>query len=140
MKRALWITQTLFGLLVLVACSGTNRFPSDYIGFEKSVIDRSFEKGAAAEGFDVKIIAAEKSEKDREVVVAAVNPPGRGVVLTVEQSIVVIPAKKKSVMVPMKIYPSRINGTKVSIRVVCKEKESANSESQMMVNLSLKKE
>ncbi|MDR1003601.1 MAG: hypothetical protein LBL97_01115 [Prevotellaceae bacterium] len=135
-KVSMYCTGIFCLLMALTSCSSSNNYPSDYVGFEKSEISRTLNKDKATEEFSVKIIAAEKSDKDREVIVTVMNPPNK-VLLTAEKSVVVIPAKKTSAMITLKAYPPRIDeGKKPNVRVNCKLKESTKSGSQLTIHLT----
>ena len=69
MKRFCKQMAGVAGLLfILAACSNnSSSYPEEYVGFEKATKNYSFDKNKDTEEFDVKIIAAEKKNEDREV-------------------------------------------------------------------------
>lgn len=139
MKR---LSRTLAGiaglLLTLAACSDNNSgYPKEYVGFEKSSLNYSFDKSKETEVFNVKIIAAEKNNEDREVLVNGVNKPGATAFFKIKEKKVIIPAKKKSATLQVTIFPKRIAG-KADFRIVCDPKSKDGKKTQIIVHLSPK--
>ena len=96
-------------LFILAACSNnSSSYPEEYVGFEKATKNYSFDKNKDTEEFDVKIIAAEKKNEDREVLINGINMPGKAAIFSIENKTVIIPAKKKSANLRVKIYPKRV--------------------------------
>ena len=53
-------------LFILAACSENNsNYPEEYVGFDKTTKNYSFDRSKDVEEFDIKIIAAEKKKEDR---------------------------------------------------------------------------
>lgn len=51
-------------LFILAACSENNsNYPEEYVGFDKTTKNYSFDRSKDVEEFDIKIIAAEKKKK-----------------------------------------------------------------------------
>ena len=96
------------GLLFILAACSNNSSPEEYVGFEKATKNYSFDKNKDTEEFDVKIIAAEKKNEDREVLINGINMPGKAAIFSIENKTVIIPAKKKSANLRVKIYPKRV--------------------------------
>ena len=60
-------------LFILAACSENNsNYPEEYVGFDKTTKNYSFDRSKDVEEFDIKIIAAEKKKEDREVLINGV--------------------------------------------------------------------
>ena len=61
-------------LFILAACGNDNsNYPQEYVGFDKATKNYSFDREKDMEEFDVKIIAAEKKNEDREVLTGMQN-------------------------------------------------------------------
>lgn len=98
------MTGTAGLLFILAACSNnSSSYPEEYVGFEKATKNYSFDKNKDTEEFDVKIIAAEKKNEDREVLINGINMPGKAAIFSIEDKTVIIPAKKKSANLRVKI-------------------------------------
>ena len=95
-------------LFILAACSENNsNYPEEYVGFDKTTKNYSFDRSKDVEEFDIKIIAAEKKKEDREVLINGVSMPGQTVVFSIEDKKVIIPAKKKKQdRVSYRLYPA----------------------------------
>ena len=51
-------------LFILAACSENNsNYPEEYVGFDKTTKNYSFDRSKDVEEFDIKIIAAEKKKR-----------------------------------------------------------------------------
>ena len=106
-----------------------------YVGFEKATKNYSFDKNKDTEEFDVKIIAAEKKNEDREVLINGINMPGKAAIFSIENKTVIIPAKKKSANLRVKIYPKRVTD-KAEFRIVCTPKDKEGKKTQITIHLS----
>ena len=125
-------------LLILAACGNDNsNYPQEYVGFDKATKNYSFDREKDMEEFDVKIIAAEKKNEDREVLINGVGMPGQGTVFSIEDKKVIIPAKKKSANLRVKIFPKRIKG-KAEFRIVCTPQDKEAKKTQITVHLEPK--
>ena len=72
-------------LFILAACSENNsNYPEEYVGFDKTTKNYSFDRSKDVEEFEIKIIAAEKKKEDREVLINGVSMPGQTVVFSIE--------------------------------------------------------
>ena len=110
-------------LFILAACSNnSSSYPEEYVGFEKATKNYSFDKNKDTEEFDVKIIAAE-------------NMPGKAAIFSIENKTVIIPAKKKSANLRVKIYPKRMTD-KAEFRIVCTPKDKEGKKTQITIHLS----
>ena len=116
-------------LFILAACSENNsNYPEEYVGFDKTTKNYSFDRSKDVEEFDIKIIAAEKKKEDREVLINGVSMPGQTVVFSIEDKKVIIPAKKKSANLHVKIYPKKTtdpNNLNLTFTIINNENESA---------------
>ena len=123
-------------LFILAACSNNSSSnPEEYVGFEKATKNYSFDKNKDTEEFDVKIIAAEKKNEDREVLINGINMPGKAAIFSIENKTVIIPAKKKSANLRVKIYPKRVTD-KAEFRIVCTPKDKEGKKTQITIHLS----
>ena len=93
------------------------------------------DKNKDTEEFDVKIIAAEKKNEDREVLINGINMPGKAAIFSIEDKTVIIPAKKKSANLRVKIYPKRVTD-KAEFRIVCTPKDKEGKKTQITIHLS----
>lgn len=125
-------------LFILAACSENNsNYPEEYVGFDKTTKNYSFDRSKDVEEFDIKIIAAEKKKEDREVLINGVSMPGQTVVFSIEDKKVIIPAKKKSANLRVKIYPKKIKN-KAEFRIVCIPQDKKAKRTQITVYLQPK--
>ena len=125
-------------LFILAACSENNsNYPEEYVGFDKTTKNYSFDMSKDVEEFDIKIIAAEKKKEDREVLINGVSMPGQTVVFSIEDKKVIIPAKKKSANLHVKIYPKKIKN-KAEFRIVCIPQDKEAKRTQITVYLQPK--
>lgn len=131
------MTGALLLLPMLASCSKDSKYPKDYIGFEKRSLEYTFTPGKSSEEFDVRIIAADKQDQDREMTVEGVTPPGKKPVFSIPEKKVVIHAKKKSAKVRIKIYPERISNQS-TLRLVCTPKNKKVKSTQLMIKLKPK--
>ena len=114
-------------LFILAACSNnSSSYPEEYVGFEKATKNYSFDKN---------IIAAEKKNEDREVLINGINMPGKAAIFSIENKTVIIPAKKKSANLRVKIYPKRVTD-KAEFRIVCTPKDKEGKKTQITIHLS----
>ena len=119
-------------LFILAACSENNsNYPEEYTK------NYSFDRSKDVEEFDIKIIAAEKKKEDREVLINGVSMPGQTVVFSIEDKKVIIPAKKKSANLRVKIYPKKIKN-KAEFRIVCIPQDKEAKRTQITVYLEPK--
>lgn len=127
------------GILLTIAACGESKsnYPEEYIGFDKTTINYSFDKNNETEEFDVKIVAAEKSNEDREVLINGITMPGHNTVYRLENKTIVIPAKKKSAKLRVTIYPKRIQKFE-EFRIVCTPRNKEAKKTQITVRLTPK--
>lgn len=125
-------------LFILTACGeGNSNFPKEFVGFDKATRNYSYDVNKDAEEFDVKIIAADKKDKDRELLINGVAMPGSENIFSLKDKKVVIPAKKKSAQVRVTIYPKRIK-TRAEFRLVCTPQEKEAKKTQITIVLKPK--
>ena len=96
-------------LFILAACSENNsNYPEEYVGFDKTTKNYSFDRSKDVEEFDIKIIAAEKKKEDREVLINGVSMPGQTVVFSIKNKaefrIVCIPQDKEAKRTQITVY------------------------------------
>lgn len=85
----------LLAVLCLSACSDSkSNYPGEYVGFEKMTATYTFSKTAEDQDISIKIIAAEKQDKDREVTLAGKWKPGEQPAFRLMDTKVIIPAKR----------------------------------------------
>ena len=123
-------------LFILAACGNDNsNYPQEYVGFNKATKNYSFDKNKDTDEFEIKIIAAEKKNEDREVLINGINLPGQAAVFSIEDKKVIIPAKKKSANLRVKIFPKRIKN-KAEFRIVSIPQDKEAKKTQITVYLS----
>ena len=123
-------------LFILAACGNDNsNYPQEYVGFDKATKNYSFDKNKDTDEFEIKIIAAEKKNEDREVLINGINLPGQPAVFSIEDKKVIIPAKKKSANLRVKIFPKRIKN-KAEFRIVSIPQDKEAKKTQITVYLS----
>lgn len=122
-------------LFILTACGESNsNYPKDFIGFDKATRNYAYDKSKDSEEFDVKIIAADKEDRDRVVLITGIDMPGKGNIFSVQEKRIIIPAKKKAAYVHVTIYPKRIKG-KGEFRLVCTPQEKDAKKTQITIML-----
>lgn len=121
-------------LLVMAACSRKDDVAKDYIGFEKTLVERTFGKGDGPVELKLKIVAGDKSQQDRKVLVEIGSVPGKAPVVSIVDKMVVIEAGKKSVEVRLKVYPQNIR-SRSSVRLVCIPQVKESNRTQMVLKL-----
>lgn len=135
-------------LLMLGACSKSEHYPEKYIGFEKSSLALKFNKSEAEKEISLKLITAEKKDEDREVELSYLwdsqhrgnsNRWGkqRKAICKLTDKKVVIPARKKSVTVRLRVFPKLMEDKEV-VRVVCSPKDKSLRPSQITLQLTTK--
>lgn len=125
-------------LFTLAACSESNSdYPEKYVGFAKTTVRHSFDRNKDTEDLNIKIIAAEKKDRDREVLVNGISMPGQTVVFNIENKKVIIPANKKSANLHVKIYPKKIK-KRAEFRIVCIPQDKEAKRTQLTVRLEPK--
>lgn len=121
--------------LILTSCSQNNsNYPEEYVGFDKVKVEFTFDTSKTSEEFTVKVIAAEKKNEDRKVHITGTVVPGEEAVYSIEDKKLIIPAKKKSANVRIKIFPKMIKKPK-EFRLVCNPKDKAAKKTQMTIRL-----
>lgn len=133
-----------FGAAILVvllsasACDGTDdKYPKEYVGFDKAIETYTFKKNADEQDISIKIIAAKKSEKDREMTFIGKGKPGTQAVFKMLDTKATIPAKKKSATVRVRIYPKLIDKNE-EIRIICSPNDKDVKQSQLTLKLVVK--
>lgn len=121
-------------LLVMAACSRKDDVAKDYIGFEKTLVERTFGKGDGPVELKLKIVAGDKSQQDRKVLVEIGSVPGKAPVVSIVDKMVVIEAGKKSAEVRLKVYPQNIR-SRSTVRLVCIPQVKESNRTQMVLKL-----
>lgn len=137
MKRLCKLMAGAISILFIFASCGDNNsnYPQKYIGFDKTTKDYTFDKSKDVEEFDVKIIAMEKQDEDREVIINGITMPGKEAVFSITDRKIVIPAKKKSANVRVRIYPKKIKN-KTNFRIVCIPQDKEAKKTEIRINLN----
>jgi len=126
-------------LFILAACSNnSSSYPEEYVGFEKATKNYSFDKSKDTEEFDVKIIAAEKKNEDREVLINGINMPGKAAIFSLEDKTVIIPAKKKSANLRVKNLSEENNRQSSIPYCLCPRKIKKAKKTQITIRLNPK--
>lgn len=128
----------LLAMLSLSACSNSKAdYPSEFIGFEKMMATYTFNKATEEQDISIKIIAAEKKDKDREVALAGKWKPGEQAVFRLLDTKVVIPAKKKSAKARIRFFPKQMKHN-TRIRIICSPNDKDAKQTQLTLNLVAK--
>lgn len=127
-----------FILFILSACSkNDSNYPNEYVGFEKSIMNYTLDKNIDEKEISLKIIAAEKKNVDREVVIMGKWKPGEDPAFRLLDTEAVIPARKKSASIRVRFYPKKIKYKK-EILLVCTPKYKDAKQTQIALRLSVK--
>ena len=142
MKKAILITTglvlALLGLAGLTACDGHNdKYPKDYLGFERFLENYTFERGVESREITLKVVAAEKADTERKATISIRNLPGRQPAYTLLDKEVTIAPKKKSAHVRIRIYPAKIKKAD-EIRLTCTPKDKKVKATTVTLNIALK--
>lgn len=126
--------------LSLFSCNGNNdNFPEDYVGFEKSTQKVECDKSQAERELEIKIIAAEKSKKDRTVQLSTpALPPGQAPVMKLTEKTVTIKAGKKSATTIIKLFPKQMVLKKQNINLSCTPQWKDGKVSKLSIQLQQK--
>lgn len=128
----------MLAMLSLSACSDNNaKYPDEYLGFDKVNDSYTFDKQTEEKEIGIKIIAAQKSEKDREVKLTGKWKPGAQGVFRLIDTKVVIPAKKKSATARILVFPKRIKQSE-EIRIICSPQDTEAKQTQLTLKLVAK--
>lgn len=128
----------LFALLCLGACNDSHaNYPKEYVGFDKIVESHTINRQAEEQDISIKIIAIEKSERDREVVLSGRWKPGKQPAFKLVDTRITIPAKKKSATARVLIYPKQIKHTE-EMYIICTPGDKEVKQSQLKLKLVVK--
>ncbi|WP_418696258.1 hypothetical protein [Bacteroides sp.] len=128
----------LLALLSLSACNDNNvKYPDEYVGFSKRSDDYVFDKTTKEEDISIKIIAAKKSNVDREVAISCSWKPGTQPSLRLLDTKVIIPAKKKSATARIRVFPNKMKQNE-EIRVICSPRDTEVKQTQLLITLVAK--
>ena len=125
-------------MLSLSACSNDKAdYPSEYVGFEKIRATYTFDKATEEQDISIKIIAAEKKDKDREVTLAGKWRPGEQPAFRLLDTKVIIPAKKKAANARIRFFP-KLMKQKTEIRIICSPNDKDVKQTQITLKLETK--
>ena len=128
----------LLFLLCLSACSNSNdKYPDGYVGFDKIEENYALDKKVDEQDISIKIIAADKKDVDREVSLTGKWNPEEKPVVKLLETIVVIPAKKKSATVRIRVYPKMIKNSS-EIYLICSPNDKEVKQSRLTLRLVAK--
>ena len=128
----------LLAVLCLSACSDSkSNYPGEYVGFEKMTATYTFSKTAEDQDISIKIIAAEKQDKDREVTLAGKWKPGEQPAFRLMDTKVIIPAKKKSATARIRFFPRQMKQN-TEVRIICSPKDKNVEQTQLTLKLVVK--
>lgn len=141
------MTFACLSLFLLGACTQNENYPDKYVGFAKSNETLKFNKADEEKEVSFKIIASEKKDEDREVTLSCLwDSKNRGnnqwgnqrkAVCKLRETKVVIPARKKSAMVYLRVFPKQIDEKEV-VRLICSPKNKDVKPSQLTLKLTAK--
>lgn len=104
----------------LFSCNNDNDdFPKDYVGFKNLTQTVELEKGKEEMNMEIKLIAMEKSKKDRVLLLNASAMSGHEPIIKLTESKVIIKAGKKSVTTTIKILPGHLVLKKQNVILTC---------------------
>ena len=138
MKR--FYFQTTVALLVsllLLACDDKNKnYPTDYVGFEHSMQSHFYSKSDKEETIEVKVIAVDKKNEDREVKLSINRSaiPGIGVVCKLNNDRLIIKAGKKEAKATITLFPGKAIKGEI-IQIVCTPLWEGGQTSKMSIEL-----
>lgn len=126
--------------LSLFSCNNDNdKFPDDYVGFDKTSLTVECTKGEAEKELEIKIIAAEKSKVDRSVQLSTPSPaPGQAPIMKFTEKTVTIKAGKKSATTIIKIYPKQMILKQQNINLSCTPQWKDGKVSKLIIQLKQK--
>ena len=128
----------LLVLLSLSACSNSNdKYPDEYIGFDKVAENYSVDNKVDELDINIKIIAAEKKDVDREVTLSGKSKPGAQTIFRLLDAKVIIPAKKKSATARIRVFPKLMKKNEEVI-LICSPKDKDAKQSQITLKLVAK--
>lgn len=128
----------LLVLLGLSACSNSNdKYPDEYIGFDKVAENHSVDNKVDELDINIKIIAAEKKDVDREVALSGKSKPGAQTIFRLLDTKVIIPAKKKSATARIRVFPKLMKKNEEVI-LICSPKDKDAKQSQITLKLVAK--
>lgn len=142
------MTVACLSLFLLGACAKNEHYPDKYVGFAKKNQTLKFNKADEEKEVSFKIIATEKKDEDREVALSCLwDSRNRGnnnrwgtqrkAVCKLLDTKVVIPARKKSATVRLRVFPKRIDEKEV-VRIVCSTNDKEVKPSQLTLQLTTK--
>lgn len=142
MKKAILTTTSLMLVLLavmsLTACDNQNdKYPKDYLGFEKFLENYTFERRVESREITLKVIAAEKTDTERKATISIKNLPGRQPAYTLLDKEVTIAPKKKTAHVRIRIYPAKIQKSD-EIRLTCTPKDKKVKATTITLKLAVK--
>ncbi len=134
----------IIALNALVACSESEHYPKQYLGFKHTYREFTFPKTEDTHDIIVTIIATEKSDKDRKVTITSQWNAGGGSWKPSKEAIfqlldksVTIPAQKKSANVRLRIFPRRIKQSE-TVYLTCKPQNRDIHSTQITLKLNIK--
>lgn len=120
----------------LFSCNNDNDdFPKDYVGFKNLTQTVELEKGKEEMNMEIKLIAMEKSKKDRVLLLNASAMSGHEPIIKLTESKVIIKAGKKSVTTTIKILPGHLVLKKQNVILTCTPQWKEGKSSKMTILL-----
>lgn len=116
MRTSTRLALPFFYALLLNACSGSDNYPKEYIGFEKQSVSHTYDLKNEEEIVTLKIIAGEKQDTDRKLTISSPMSSGGFIIQNTHP---VIPKGKKSVKIDITLYPKKIKAMQRNLRLVC---------------------
>ena len=116
------LLMQLFTLYSYIMDGHNDKYPKDYLGFERFLENYTFERGVESREITLKVVAAEKADTERKATISIRNLPGRQPAYTLLDKEVTIAPKKKSAHVRIRIYPAKIKKAD-EIRLTCTPKD-----------------
>lgn len=141
MKRSIApAAYALFTALCVVACSDNKSdYPKNYLGFERSTENYTYDKKEREIEYTVKIIAVNKEKEDRTVTIESpqkINRPGlpSADFFRIETPKIMIKANHNSAHATIRIFPEKI-GINDYIRLTCRPTDKKGETSSLSIRL-----
>lgn len=135
MRTSTRLALPFFYALLISACSNSDNYPKEYIGFEKQSISHTYDIKNEEETLTLKIIAGEKQDTDRKLTISS---PMGGNGFSIQDPHPVIPKGKKSIKIDITLYPKKINGIQRALRLTCTPDGKDAKASEISIRLQKK--
>ena len=110
MKRSHLKTLMLLcaGLLLMCCSDSHTNYPDDYVGFDKTYINYTYNSSAKEDVIHLKVLAVDKKKEERKVRLSVNMPPVGGDRFQLCEQGVLINAGKKEANATVKVFPGKV--------------------------------